>query len=616
MALTKLFDSVLYPPGDIVVDNSGYVIIDDPSTGMYAYQWTGSTLSLITSYLVPSVSIYGNRSIYYNGTYLFRIVGSNLKAYTFNGSVFAEVGSIALTYSSSISTWAVEWGGTQIVINSNSPFPFGHMMLFTFSGSFTYYGTFTPSPHGLFIYYTPHQMMYDGSFIGGTYQVSDAGYLGAATVNSGPTPGSISMSFGGGGTKLFSKRSVKFYTLGGFLYANGAVTNRYMDYGGVNLDYDGTYLYLVSNVSGTPKVEKIDITTNPCTVLDSITYTGTYYDARVAGRNDLIFVNESSGPYLSVWGAPTVAADFSATPLSGDASLTVNFTDLSTGATSWDWDFGDGGTSTLQNPTHIYTVAGTYTVTLSVNSGAATKTKTNYITVNMVADFSATPTTVNAGSLVIFTDQSLGSPTSWNWTFGDGGTSTLQNPTHTYTVAGVYTVVLSVNSGASTKTRTNYITVNMVADFTATPVVGVDSLTVSFTDISLGTPTSWAWDFGDSDTSTEQNPVHTYDSAGVYTVTLRAIRGSFEDTETKDELIKIGFIDSIQKLSYIRILPRLSTEDIAPPVSRPDLRIMYVNGVGNYSYPKKGIRAFISSNTSVVSGSGFKRPQGPTLIFD
>jgi PKD repeat protein len=537
MALTKLFDSVLYPPGDIVVDNSGYVIIDDPSTGMYAYQWTGSTLSLITSYLVPSVSIYGNRSIYYNGTYLFRIVGSNLKAYTFNGSVFAEVGSIALTYSSSISTWAVEWGGTQIVINSNSPFPFGHMMLFTFSGSFTYYGTFTPSPYGLFNPYTPHQMMY-GSFTGGTYQVSDAGYLGAATVNPGPTPGSINMYGGGGGTKLFSKRNVKFYTLGGFLYANGNVTNRYMDYGGVNLDYDGTYLYLVSNVSGTPKVEKIDITTNPCTVIDSVTYTGTYYDARVAGRNDLIFVNESSGPYLSVWSAPTVVADFSATPLSGNASLTVNFTDLSTGATSWDWDFGDGGTSTLQNPTHIYTVAGTYTVTLSVNSGAATITKTNYITVNMVADF------------------------------------------------------------------------------TATPVVGMDSLTVSFTDISLGTPTSWAWDFGDSYTSTEQNPVHTYDSAGVYTVTLRAIRGSFEDTETKDELIKIGFIDSIQKLSYIRILPRLSTEDIAPPVSRPDLRIMYVNGVGNYSYPKKGIRAFISSNTSVVSGSGFKRPQGPTLIFD
>jgi hypothetical protein len=303
MALTKLFDSVLYPPGDIVVDNSGYVIIDDPSTGMYAYQWTGSTLSLITSYLVPAVSIYGNRSIYYNGTYIFRIVGSNLKAYTFNGSVFAEVGSIAIPYSSSISAMVVQWGGTQIVINSASPYPYGHMMLFTFSGSFTYYGTFTPSPFGLFVPYTPHQMMY-GSFTGGTYQVSDAGYLGYASVYPGPTPGSISMFGGGGGTKLFSKRSVKFYTSGSSaFYVNGNVTNRYMDYGGVNLDYDGSYLYLVSNVSGTPKVEKIDITTNPCTVIDSITYTGTYYNACVAGRNDLIFVNESSGPYLSVWGA-------------------------------------------------------------------------------------------------------------------------------------------------------------------------------------------------------------------------------------------------------------------------------------------------------------------------
>jgi len=544
MALTKLFDSVLYPPGDIVVDNSGYVIINNPSTGMYAYQWTGSTLSLITSYLVPSVSIYGNRSIYYNGTYLFRIVGSNLKAYTFNGSVFAEVGSVAIPYSSSISAMAVQWGGTQIVINSADSYPFGYMMLFTFSGSFTYYGTFIPSPHGLFMYYIPHQMMY-GSFIGSTYQVSDAGYLGTATVNPGPTPGSINMAGGGGGTNLFSKRSVKFYTFGfgGSFLANGNATNRYMDYGGVNLDYDGTYLYLVSNVSGTPKVEKIDITTNPCTILDSITYTGNYNNARVAGRNDLIFVNESSGPYLSVWGAPTVAADFSATPLSGDASLTVNFTDLSTGATSWDWDFGDGGTSTLQNPTHIYTVAGTYTVMLSVNSGAATKTKTNYITVNMVADFTATPTTVNPGILVSFSDTSLGTPTSWNWDFGDGSLhSTSQNTSHTYNTAGTYSVTLIASRGIYSNiiTKTNYITVNMVADFTATPTSGDVNLSVAFTDISLGTPTSWAWDFGDgSSHSTVQHPTHTYVTAGQYTVTLIASNSGSTDTEIKSDYITV-----------------------------------------------------------------------------
>ncbi|WP_301664451.1 PKD domain-containing protein [Methanoculleus frigidifontis] len=158
--------------------------------------------------------------------------------------------------------------------------------------------------------------------------------------------------------------------------------------------------------------------------------------------------------------APPVAA-FSATPLSGDAELTVQFTDESTGdPTSWTWDFGDGGTSTDQNPSHTYSAPGTYTVSLTATNadGSDTETKTDYITVNEVlappvAAFSATPTSGTAPLTVQFTDESTGVIDTCRWDFGDGGTSTDQNPQHTYGAAGTYTVALTVANGAGSCTE-------------------------------------------------------------------------------------------------------------------------------------------------------------------
>jgi PKD repeat protein len=162
--------------------------------------------------------------------------------------------------------------------------------------------------------------------------------------------------------------------------------------------------------------------------------------------------------------APT--ADFSGTPTSGTAPLSVAFTDASTGTpTSWAWTFGDGGTSSSQNPTHSYTTPGTYTVALVATNatGSNTKTRTGYVTVGgaPTADFSGTPTSGVAPLSVTFTDTSTGTPTSWAWTFGDGGTSSSQNPTHSYTSSGVYTVTLVATNtaGSNTKTRTGYVTV-------------------------------------------------------------------------------------------------------------------------------------------------------------
>jgi len=176
-------------------------------------------------------------------------------------------------------------------------------------------------------------------------------------------------------------------------------------------------------------------------------------------------------------------AEFSGSPTSGDAPLTVQFTDASSGSpTSWSWDFGDGvGTSTAQNPSYTYDAAGTYTVTLTATNayGSDAVTKTDYITVTApvpVADFAGDPTSGNAPLTVQFTDTSTNSPTSWSWDFGDGvGSSTAQNPAYTYDAAGTYTVSLTVTNahGSDTETKLDYITVASASRSYATSDVGV-----------------------------------------------------------------------------------------------------------------------------------------------
>ena len=204
--------------------------------------------------------------------------------------------------------------------------------------------------------------------------------------------------------------------------------------------------------------DKWDILVSTTTPYSGSKYIGT---GIVNAKNAI----DAAGPNTN----PPVA-DFSGTPTSGDAPLTVQFTDLSTNSpTSWACTFGDGGTSAVQNPSHTYTSAGTYTVTLTATNayGSDAETKTGYITVTVpqanppVAGFSGTPTSGLAPLAVQFTDLSTNAPTSWAWTFGDGGTSAVQNPSHTYTAAGTYTVSLTATNayGSDTETKTGYITV-------------------------------------------------------------------------------------------------------------------------------------------------------------
>jgi PKD repeat protein len=145
-----------------------------------------------------------------------------------------------------------------------------------------------------------------------------------------------------------------------------------------------------------------------------------------------------------------------------------------------------------------------------------------------VADFAASATIIYEGDSVTFTDLSTNGPNSLDWSF-DGGipaTSTQQNPTVTYNTAGTYDVSLTATNicGSDTETKVDYITVQVqgqppTADFTFT----TNNLTAYFTDTSTdpdGTIVAWDWDFGDGNTSTEQNPIHTYAADGTYTVTL------------------------------------------------------------------------------------------------
>ena len=243
-------------------------------------------------------------------------------------------------------------------------------------------------------------------------------------------------------------------------------------------------------------------------------------------------------------------ADFTGTPLSGTAPLTVSFTDNSTNnPDTWSWSFGDGSTSTDKNPIHTYSSGDEFDVSLTVsnNQGSDTETKNSYVIVSgtqlpPVANFEASPSLGEAPLTVSFNDLSENSPTSWQWDFGDGSTSTNKNPNHTYNTPGTYTVSLLVENayGEDTKIKSDLVAVIApppTANFVGSPTFGDHPLTVSFTNISSNNPSHWEWDFGDGETSNEANPTHTYEEVGVYSVSLTVSNSVGSSTETRTDYI-------------------------------------------------------------------------------
>ena len=240
--------------------------------------------------------------------------------------------------------------------------------------------------------------------------------------------------------------------------------------------------------------------------------------------------SDTSIKNVAASGAPI--ADFSFNV----SSLTANFTDTSSDSDGTIanrlWNFGDGNTSTATNPSHTYAAEGTYSVSLTVtdNDGVQNSVIQNVtLTVTVLnqapnAGFTSSTTDMR----VNFTDTSTdsdGTIVSRFWSFGDGGTSTSQNPSHTYSSSGIYSVNLTVtdNDGASDTFNRSVTVLAPNQPPTAGFTSSISGLRVNFTNNSTdsdGTIASRSWNFGDGRTSTSTNPSHTYAAAGTYTVNL------------------------------------------------------------------------------------------------
>ncbi len=220
--------------------------------------------------------------------------------------------------------------------------------------------------------------------------------------------------------------------------------------------------------------------------------------------------------------------------------LTMSFTNTSTGATSWAWDFGDGTTSTLENPTHTFANSGIYQVCLRASNAGCPSSQFCFLNLQVtgtpsnnapIANLSTSQTNVCEGSSITFSDQSTSNPTSWNWTFlgGNPSTSTQQNPVISYANSGIYNVqlIVSNNNGSDTILLTNYITINSTPS--ANYTYAANGLSVNYTNQSTGGATSWLWSFGDGNYSNQTSPQHTYTQPGNYSVCLTASNPSCND---------------------------------------------------------------------------------------
>ncbi len=253
-------------------------------------------------------------------------------------------------------------------------------------------------------------------------------------------------------------------------------------------------------------------------------------------------------------------ANFTANTTTGCAPLLVQFTSTSTGNPStYQWNFNNGATSVLQNPSTTFTTPGTYTVTLTVSNGngSHTETKTSFITVHSspAVNFTADDTSGCPPHPVVFTDASnpqAPGTANYSWSFGDGNTSTIQHPNHSFQNPGYYNVTLIVTNSNGCKgslTKNNYVhaLTPPIPDFTA-PNTSFCSApaTVAFTANVTGSgPYVYNWNFGDGGTATGSNPSHTYNTGGSFTVRLIVTDSKgCKDTVTKQSFINTGSINA------------------------------------------------------------------------
>jgi len=250
--------------------------------------------------------------------------------------------------------------------------------------------------------------------------------------------------------------------------------------------------------------------------------------------------------FIRIVGGVTTDFKFSA-PTTCRAPFNVNFTNLSDGpgAITYNWDFGNGNTSTAVNPTATYATPGTYTVTLNaVSDLGCTGTQTKTITINPTTTEFIVPPNICLNQPVAFQNTSSPAPVTSTWDFGDGTGTSQINPVKTYLTPGPYTIKLINQYAGCIDSQFHNVNVadKPVVAFTVNDNNNCQApFTVQFTDQTPGA-TAWLWNFGDGTTSTQQNPSHTYNALGDYDVTLTATTGT-------------GCTNTLVKPAYINIRP-------------------------------------------------------------
>lgn len=245
--------------------------------------------------------------------------------------------------------------------------------------------------------------------------------------------------------------------------------------------------------------------------------------------------------HVSGGSACPFSATASATTNSLTAPLTASFTGSANGGTgpyAWSWSYGDGSPLSLaQDPVHTYNRSGTFVVNLTVTdslSATAKSVLTLVVEAPLTATLTATPTDGTTPLAVDFTSTEAGGSGVYTylWSLGDGATATTQDPTHTYTTAGTFPVVLTVHDGNALVAHayTNITAETpLAATLTATPTHGAEvPLSVAFTSSATGglAPYTYSWTFGDTGTSTLQDPSHSYATAGTFPVVLTVVDSS------------------------------------------------------------------------------------------
>lgn len=293
---------------------------------------------------------------------------------------------------------------------------------------------------------------------------------------------------------------------------------------------------------------------------------------------------------------------------------------------TWLWDFGDGITSAEKTPTHTYTTGGTKTVKLTAAIPGCSETQEYQINVvegpavNFVADH------LCFEDVVQFTNLSSGEDiSSFAWDFGNGETSTAENPSMTFTAAGEYEVSLTVNNALGcSNTFTQTVKINALPAVSFENALACSGAPTQFQDKSTvadGSVGSWKWDFGDGTTATERNPTHTFTEAGTYDVKLiiTSVAGCIDSVTQTVEVALAPIADFEVALGCPGALTQFTntSEDLAGD----GIEVTYwiINGV--YHYTPNPAVLFTKAGTysvtlAVTSGASCKSTITRNIVVD